>query len=292
MTNPDHESPMGDADHAARPRMGRRQLLQTGGLTLSLGALLAACAKGEEGEPGRVGYAPAATPLPNVVVDDAVRLRTATSIEHTIVAVYAKLTELGALEADDQAFLDKLSAQHEKTAADVARLTKDAGGEPYECANTWYMERVVPPIFTNIAGDKDAEIAASDDPARDTIAVVNAMESMAAAMYQGMVESLTEPKLRAEVITFATRSARHAAATVIRATEAPAGYFNPELLGEAAPVAENGLFPLFALPTRFGSLAPTSLIIGAATEAGTRFTTPIETPADNSFVYAGQTCDA
>ena len=48
-----------------RGRFGRRQLLVTGGATLSLGALLAACggSSGAE-EPGRVGYAPVPTALP------------------------------------------------------------------------------------------------------------------------------------------------------------------------------------------------------------------------------------
>ena len=38
--------------------VGRRQLLQTGGLTVTLGTLIAACGESAEGEPGRVGYAP------------------------------------------------------------------------------------------------------------------------------------------------------------------------------------------------------------------------------------------
>ncbi len=55
MTAPDGATPGG---------LGRRQLLQAGGLTIGLGALLAACGSDTvEGEPGRVGYAPVPTAL-------------------------------------------------------------------------------------------------------------------------------------------------------------------------------------------------------------------------------------
>jgi hypothetical protein len=64
-----------------RPRLGRRQLLQTGGLAVSLAAVLAACGKSSTAEPGRVGFAPTPTDLAKQNIDDGVRLRTATSIE-------------------------------------------------------------------------------------------------------------------------------------------------------------------------------------------------------------------
>ena len=74
--------------------IGRRQLLQTGGITVSLAALLAACGESSSAEvaPGRVGYAPVPTDLPTEVVDDGVRLRTAQSIEHLIIDLYEQLS--------------------------------------------------------------------------------------------------------------------------------------------------------------------------------------------------------
>ncbi len=272
--------------------LGRRQLLQTGGLTIALGAVLAACGSSSEaGEPGRVGYAPAATPLPQLTVDDAVRMRTATSIEYTIIDMYGRITESGALNETDQRFVDRLVQDHQAAADVTARLTIGAGGEPYGCVNSWYMTRVVPPIFEHIDGNEAAGIPPSDNPARDMIAVVNAMESMAASMYQGMVETLTSPQLRAEGMAIGAQSARHAAAAAIRSTGAPEGYFSPVLTGGAVAPGEDGLIPLYAIPSQFGSLAPVQLVIGAPNEAGSRFTMPIETPAANSFVYAGETCD-
>ena len=87
-------------------RLDRRRLLQSGGLTVALGALVAACGgddSAEEGAPGRVGYAPPATPLPTVETNDIVYLRTATSIEQTLVETYQRIAGAGALLGADAA---------------------------------------------------------------------------------------------------------------------------------------------------------------------------------------------
>jgi hypothetical protein len=54
---------------------------------------------------------------------------------------------------------------------------------------------------------------------------------------------------------------------------------------------DDGIVPLYAIPTQFGSLAANLLVIGAPSDTGTRFSISIETPAENSFVYEGETCD-
>jgi hypothetical protein len=287
MTTPDH--PIDEPR-----RVGRRQLLRTGGLTVSLAALLAACGKSGGGitEPGRVGYAPVPTDLATEVVDDGVRLRTAQSIEYLIIDMYARIAATGELPAEDQELLDALTANHERTADELGDLIVGVGAEPYECANAWYEDRVVPAIEERLSGDPELDIEPSDDPVRDMLAVMNAMESMATQMYQAMVEVLSTPELRAESITLGARSARHAAVVAIHATGAPEGYVNPVLYGGTAPDPADGVVPIFAIPTEFGSLQQLSLVIGAASSAGTRATIAIETPADNSYVYTGQVCQA
>jgi hypothetical protein len=274
------------ADHA---RLSRRGLL-AGGLSVSAVAALAACKKKPEPAPGRVGFAPTTTALPQAVVDDGVRLRTATSIEYTILDVYDTITKSGKLAAADQQLVDRLVIDHKAAAARTAELTEGVGAEPFECANPWYMDRVIPPIFQHIEGDEDLDIPPSDDPARDMIATVNAMESMAGAMYQNFVETLSTPELRAEVMKLGAISGRHAAVSAIHATGAPEAYVNPVILGKEPAAAKDGLEPIFAIPTEFGQLAPTQLVVGAASSAGTRYTQPIDTPAENSFAYNGQTC--
>jgi hypothetical protein len=275
----------------AQSRITRRGLL-AGGLTVSAAAVLAACKKKPEPEPGRVGFAPTTTDLPQVVIDDGVRLRTTTSIEYMIIDVYGMITKSGALDAADQQLVDRLVIDHQAAAARTVELTESVGAEPYECANTWYMDRVVPPIFQHIDGDESQDIPPSDSPARDMMATVNAFESMAGAMYQSFVETLSTPDLRAEVMQLGATSARHAAVSAIHAAGSPEGWFNPQLIGGTEPAAKDGLVPLYAIPTEFGSLAPTQLVIGAASSAGTRFTLALETPADNSYAYTDQTCPA
>jgi hypothetical protein len=273
----------------AQSRFNRRGLL-AGGLTVSAAAVLAACKKKPEPEPGRVGFAPTTSDLPQVVVDDGVRLRTTTSIEYMIIDVYGTITKSGVLDVADQQLVDRLVADHKVAAARTVELTKSVGAEPYECANAWYMDRVVPPIFQHINGDKSQDIPPSDDPARDMMATVNAFESMAGAMYQNFVETLTTPDLRAEVMQLGATSARHAAVSAIHASGAPAAYVNPVILGKPPAEAKQGLDPLYAIPTEFGQLSATQLIIGAPSSAGTRFTLPIDTPAENSFAYNEETC--
>jgi hypothetical protein len=274
--------------------MDRRQLLQTGGLTIAFGALVAACGgdSAEEAEPGRVGYAPAATPLPTVETNDVVYLRTATSIEQTLVEMYGQIAGFGVLSSDDTVMLERLIEDHREAVTATAELTVEAGGEPYECANSWYVERVVTPTLALIEGDESEDIPPSDDPARDSLVVVHGMESMVGAMYQQMVELVTVPELRAELMVFGATAARHAAAVAIVATGAPAGYFNPELVGGEVVPDEAGLVPIYAIPTTFGALTPIPMTIGAPSAAGTRTTINLETPAANSFVYEGETCEA
>ena len=280
-------------DTPLSPRIGRRQLLIGGGATISLGALLAACGGDEGGAPGRVGYAPPVTALPNEDVTDAVLLRTAQSMEHTILDVYARIAESGALEGRAADLLDRLVQDHDTTAADVGRLVGRAGGEPYPCANAWYLDRIIPGIYEAIEGDEAAGIAPSDDPARDWLTVMDAMESMISSTYQGFVERLSDQQLRAEVIALAALSARHAAAIAITATGAPEAYASPVVRGEEEVTPdESGLTPLYAIPNQFGMLSPYTLVVGAPSEAGTRFTLPVETPADNSYAYTSQSCSA
>jgi rubrerythrin len=273
-------------------QLTRRRLLQVGGLGAGLSVLLGACGGDDtESEPGRVGYAPPATPLPEVEVNDAVWLRTASSIEYTVLDVYQRATELGALDADAQSLIDRFVADHTEHIATVAELTAGAGGEAYECANAWYLDRTVNPIFDQITGSESGEPAPSDDPARDLLAVANAFESMTGAMYQQMVEALVDPELRREVMMIAAHEARHAAAVAMMATGVPEGYVSPVLFGEDLVPDETGLFKAYAIPGTFGSLSANEVVVGARSEAGTRQAFTLETPAANSLIYEGMSCE-
>lgn len=279
-------------------RLSRRRLLVTTGLGASLGAVLAACGSSDDGAPGRVGYAPVPTEPPEEPVDDAVLLRTATSLEYTALDVYDRITELGALDDTGADLVSRFVEDHTSEAATMAELTGRAGGEPFECANPWFAERVIPEMFERITGREDVPegeepIPPSDDPARDAMGIAYAIESTLAAMYQGLVVELSDPELRTEAITAATRAARHAAAAALARDGAPQAYVSPLIIGgELDPSANEGLLPVFAVPGHFGSLAPVQVAIGPASDAGTRFTTSLQTPAANSYAYASLSCDA
>lgn len=276
--------------------LSRRRLLVTTGLTASLGAVLAACSSPGEGAPGRVGNAPVPTAAPDEPVDDAVLLRTATSLEHTALDVYARITELGVLDEAGAAIVARFVEDHTRNAGGLADLTTQLGGEPFECANPWWAERIVPAMFERMSGNEDVPegddpIEPSDDPARDAMGIAYGIESTLAAMYQEFVVRLHDPALRAESVTLAAQATRHAAAAAIAREGAPAGYVNPTILGgEVDPSANEGLTPIYAVPANFGSLAPVQITIGPASDAGTRFTLGLQTPAANSYAYASLSC--
>lgn len=277
-----------------RAPMSRRGLLQTGALTVSLGALIAACgSESEEGAPGRVGYAPEPTDLPTATVDNVVLLRTATSLEYSALDVYQRSLDMDALDAEATALIERFVEDHTRHAAAMAELTTQAGGEPYECANAWMAERVIDPMFEHIEGDEEADIPPSDDPARDLLQLSYAFESMLGASYQQFVEQLTDPALRQEVIIYGAEEVRHAAAVAIFRDGAPEAYINPTVFGGEIDLNDtDGVIPLYAVTGAFGSLAPIELTLGPKNDTGTRFATSLQTPAANSFVYEGETCDA
>ncbi|CAN5658679.1 hypothetical protein BH24ACT5_BH24ACT5_13170 [soil metagenome] len=266
----------------------RRRLFEAGASALGLAAVLAGCGNDSgAAEPGRVGLAPVASELPDVEVNDIVFLRTLTSLEHTIVEVYGRLGEIDGLSEPVAAALERFTADHEAAAASFAELTAATGGEPYECANQWITNRAITPTLDAIfcGGDR----AASDDPERDAVAFVNTLEKMSAASAQQYVERLTDPALRAAVMVNGVAASRRSAALTILTGEQPRVFVAPELVG--GEVTEAADFPTpSAIEHRFGPLVPFELVVGSADELGLRYKRTYETPAENAYVYEGQTC--
>jgi len=178
----------------------------------------------------------------------------------------------------------------------LAQLTTDGGGEPYDCANDWLMDRAIQPALDNITGraaaGDDAEIPPTDDVDRDTRSVMNGLETLASATYQQMVEKLAAPALRAAVIPFGAQAARHAAVIAIIAGGEDDRFVSPVLLGDEVAPDEGGFLPHYAIPSRFGQLTPIDVVIGAENDLQLRFTATFETPSDNAYRYDGMTCPA
>ena len=262
----------------------RRDLLRSGGLTLAFGALVAACGEGRVGgtEPGRVGQAPSVEPLADVEVDDIVLLRTAQSLEHALLDTYAAARELDVLSPSHDAIVRRFVDDHSGHSVALGGFITEAGGEEYACANPWVSRRLIRPVLDAITG--------SDDQVRDVLNTAHALEGLAAASYQSLVGSLTEPDLRMKMMQIGADENRHAAVLAIAITGSPEGYASPLLLGDEAPAEEPEFRAVYAIPSEFGTVSAIELVVGAADDEGGRHTVNLQTPAANTFVYPEMSC--
>lgn len=258
--------------------LARRELLRNGGIAISLGALLAACGAGRAGPetPGKIGVE--MLPEPDDVdttVDDAVILRTLQSLELTTVEMHTILVESGALPDEALALAERLIADHQRRADEVGALVSRAGGTPYDCLNTFMMERFVEPLAT--------AVESSDNPTRDALEIANGFENMLSSSYQAMAERLADPALRPDTMTIGNETARGAAVLALAT--------NPDAVAPELRAIEESEFPTFyAIPAPFGQLTGIPLIVGAADDEGVRVSVTLQTPAENTFVYNDLSC--
>jgi hypothetical protein len=259
-------------------RLGRREALRIGGLTVSLAAIVAACGddRGGSTDPGRIGIAPPITDPPDYPVDDAVLLRTGSSLEQSTIMMYEAILELGVLDAELTTLVETLVENHRELDAIMGELTVAAGGEVWPCVNPWMEERFLVPILDAIKG--------SDNQERDIYNVAVSFENLGAATYQQFSVELTEAEQRTAVVKAASQDSRNSAALVIAVTGTE-GYVSPALEGLEVGTDDDGVPLQYAIPFRFGSVAQFELIIGAPNDAGTREDFTIQTPSLNSYIY-------
>ncbi len=258
--------------------VSRRQAFKIGGLTISVAALVAACGddRGGDTAPGRVGYAPPITDPPDYTVDDAVLLRTASSLENTAVAVYEEALGIEGLDEPVQALFEQLIDNHQAVADEMAALTEAEGGEPWECTTPWLDDRLIEPVLS--------AIASSDDPARDVFNFAVSLEDLAAATHQVLSVELVSPEAKTATLNAATLESRQSAAIVI-AKRGSDGYISPAVVGDGVPTDEDGIPERYAVTSRFGSVGQIELIVGAPNENGVRQTFQLQTPGENAFIY-------
>ena len=161
-----------ELERSIAARLGRRDLLKIGGLTVSLAAIVAACGDDRSGstDPGRIGIAPPITEPPDYPVDDAVLFRTGSSIEQTTIMLYEAILDLGVLDAAGTTLVGQLLENHKELDRVMGELTVAAGGEVWPCTNPWFDERYLVPIT-------DA-IKASDNQVRDIYNVAVSFENL------------------------------------------------------------------------------------------------------------------
>ena len=262
--------------------MSRRDVLRSGGLVLSLGALAAACGSEAEGSeaPGRIGIAPPPPTLPEAVVDDMTLLRTAQSLEYTALDLYEPLLATGALTADETTVFDRIIEDHTAHAAEWGVLIAAQGGTEYTCSNAFIMERNVLPALNAMDG--------SDDVHRDVLNIAFAFETLFGASYQSFIPLLTALDLRRATMLVCSDEQRHAA--VIARMINPEHTFAPTFFGEPDEKDTQG-FPIpYAIPSVFGKVSPIELVVGTPNDEGALFSTLLQTPAANSFVYDYMSC--
>lgn len=263
------------------PTLGRRALIRNGVLTVSIGAIVAACGdRAGSDDPGRLGVADEPPELPDEDVDDVILMRTAQSLEYTAIEVYEAIADDESLSAGERALLERFVADHQLAADSLAEVVTGLGGESFTCANPFLHDRAVAPVLEALDG--------SDDLHRDLLNIAYAFEQLVGASHQSLVGLLDDRALRAATMTIGSTALRHAAAVAL-ALDTDAA-FSPTLTGGTDAVDDRGIPVNYAVPTVFGQVSGIDLTVGAASDEGGRFSIQLQTPAANSFVFSDQSC--
>jgi Ferritin-like domain len=260
--------------------VGRRNFLRLGGAGVASAAVLSACGGTDSPGVARVGTAPTTTQLPDAVVTDGVLMRTAASIERSVIGLYSTVLDAELIPASLVSTVERFRDDHVAHAEALDELTAAAGSEPWLCGNPRIEELLIPAILTAINGDEAAGIAPTDDPARDALNTAHVFESLATETYQSYMSQLSSPALRRAAIAIGADEARHSSLLALAITGRPAGYLQLE-----APESPPAIPVAYALPSRFGTLGGLTLVIGAEDEVGLRRSISLETPSLNTFVY-------
>jgi rubrerythrin len=281
------------------PSLDRRNLLRFGGVA-ALGTLLvAACGTddtaGTSTVPPRLGDAPPLGTLPTPVIDDAVLLRTAASLEYTAIEAYdLVLGQLSGLFTGPNAELipvvERLRSDHRGHAEKVNEALLTMQAQPFECANARLQAVYVLPALELILGTEAAVAygvtpvgepkAPSDTPLEDVLTLAQGLENLAAATYQSVVPSLSQPALRRVAMSIAADEARHA--TVI------ARRLQPQMIlpnGDSAATDAQA-----AVPSTFGNIGQIPVYLGARNQVGNKTVVNLETPSLNALIYPTTTC--
>jgi hypothetical protein len=301
---------------------GRRDMLRIGGIAVATTAVISACGEHDRGEVGRVGAVPTTVKLPDAKVTNTALLRTASSLEHSVVNVYSQVignSDLLDPKYDEMA--KRFMANHVSNAQALEKLTTNAGGTAWTCSNPKFDDVVVNPVLTRITKGAEATasapaIEASDDPRRDVLNFAHGLESLCGSTYQSLVALFSDPSLRAAGMTAGASAARQAALLALNInSDRPAGLVNftdavnaepasppttvaptttlqnianapgAAVPSASAPAPQTEIPTVTAIPSQFGLLGAIQIVVGRGDENGTRLKLNLETPSLNSFVF-------
>ena len=275
-------------DRAAvdRPVVDRRRFLVLGGVSASLATLVAACASQSSEIPVSGSIDQPAT-LTQPPINNAVYLRTSSSLVHNAIDSYGTLIGLGVLSADDTSLIEFVRGQQAKHAQLLQDETRAEGGEPFSDPNPFVTASIVAPALAAIKGGGNQPL--------DLLRYVNAFETLIGTTLQGFVPSVTTPPPRELMMRIAAVDNRQSAVVTSRikgftilppaTIEAVSGETTTTTTTTTTtvPGASSGPppkppLPVAQVPGSFASLAAVEVVLG-----GKDLTW--ETPGPNSYIY-------
>jgi hypothetical protein len=253
--------------------VSRRHVLVVGGFSVAVAALVAACAPDRPApQVPQAGAAPTTTALPTQAVTNEILLRTASSLEHSLIGTYDKVLGLNVIAPDAGTTLRLFRNQHAEHAAFFEKATRDVGGTPFTEPNSALQAKVIDPALKAIAD-------AGNQPS-DFAWFVYGLENVAASTFQSCVATLTVPSVRSQVMSVGGVEARHAA---VAAASIPTFTILPPLPAEEAAATTtttpttvqgatttttpaNQAIPVSQVPSSFGLLEATEVAIAGTEE--------------------------
>jgi hypothetical protein len=278
--------PVSAVEHG-RPGLDRRRFLVLGGVSASLAALVAACATESNEIPVSGSIAQPAT-LTQPPINNAVYLRTSSSLVHNAIDSYGQLLGLGVLSADDKSLIEFVRDQQTKHAQLLEAETTAEGGEAFSQPNPFIAANIVVPALAAIKGGGNQPL--------DVLRYVNAFETLIGASLQGFVPSVSTPPPRELMMRIAAVDNRQSAVVTSRidgftilppattaAVEGETTTTTTTTTTTAPPGVSSGPapkppLPVAQIPGSFASLAAVEVVLG-----GKDLTW--ETPGPNSYIY-------
>ena len=253
--------------------VSRRHVLVVGGFSVTVAALVAACAPDRSpAQVPQIGPSPTTTGLASQVVTDETLLRTSSSLEHSLVNAYDTVLGLNAITPDEGTTVRLFRNQHAEHAALFEKSTRDIGGTPFTEPNAALQSNIIDPALKAIAG--------AGNDAADLMWFVYGLENVAASTFQSFGSTFHVAALRSQVMSVGGVEARHAATA---ASFIPTFTIVPPLPGEEAAATTtssttikgetttstpaNQAVPVAQVPSSFGLLTPTEVAIAGTEEA-------------------------
>lgn len=190
------------------PDQSRRRFLFAGGVAAAGAAALTACSgssvvnvSGTVPGTDTPATAPPTTADPGTLEAERSMLRTATSLEHSLVAFYGTFTAADYLDEDARSWGERMRDHHRANARALEKLTSDADGEPFTDSNDYVDTHLIEPALDRAQEARSAE---------RLIELAAQLEATGAATDTLAVSSIVTPELRAGIMAVGATNSRQA----------------------------------------------------------------------------------